>query len=115
MQNNETTTDSVKQSVNNDNERWVVYNHSKCPSKVREIVERNEVLLEDAIDNDESEEVITEYRGKYNEWMIKGGTIKRLCKIDVEKGDIKLRKLTIKNTPSDRRDYFLKLMGKTNG
>ena len=117
--NNTTMTDSVKQSVNNDsnndNEKWVVFNPSKCPSKIMGIIERNTVLLEEAIDNDENEDVITEFRGKVNEWMIKGGTVKRLSKISVNNGDMKLRKITIKNTPSEQRDYFLKLLGNNNG
>jgi hypothetical protein len=122
--NSETTTNNMKEntitksdsklSVNNTNERWVIYNPSKVSSvKVKEIIERNEVLLEDAIDSDESEDVINERRNKLKEWMIKGGSIKQRNKIDVDNGDVMVKKISIKNTPTDKRNYFIKL-GFTN-
>ena len=122
--NSETTTNNMKEntitksdsklSVNNTNERWVIYNPSKVSSvKVKEIIERNEVLLEDAIDSDESEDVINERRSKLIEWMIKGGSIKQRNKIDVDNGDVMVKKISIKNTPTDKRNYFIKL-GFTN-
>ena len=78
MKENTITKSDSKLSVNNTNERWVIYNPSKVSSvKVKEIIERNEVLLEDAIDSDESEDVINERRNKLKEWMIKGGSIKQ--------------------------------------
>ena len=117
--NTNTTTDSVKQSVNNDNnnsnERWVVYNHSKGSQKVREIIERNTLLLEEAIERGDNEDEITEKRDKVNEWCIKGGTIKRRNQIDEENGDIMIKKITIHNTPSAKRDYFIKLLGNNKG
>jgi hypothetical protein len=117
-ENTNTTTDSemsVNNDTNNNNERWVIYNHSKGSQKVREIIERNTILLEEAIEKEESEEVITEKRDKVNEWMIKGGTIKRRNKVDEENGDIMIKKITIHNTPSAKRDYFIKLLGNNKG